>query len=350
MNYSFQPSASTNLPEASWNRLPAWRGFNLLEKFTLRQAGPYREDDFRMISSLGFDFVRLPMDYRNWSRNGQPSEFDEACFLHIDDAVRWGIRYGIHVCLNFHRAPGYCVNPPAEATDLWTDKPTQDVCAGHWAYFAERYKEVPNRHLSFNLFNEPPGIDKVRREDYISVVKRMADAIRERSPDRLIIADGLNYGRIPLPELIPARIAQASRGYDPFGLTHFKAPWVKESARFPAPLWPVDDGLEGRGGESKPANAAELWDNFYLQWKLLEKAGSGVMIGEWGVFNRTPHAVTLAWMEDCLQLWKAAGWGWALWNFRGSFGVADNGRSDAEIEMKDGLAFDSRMLDLLRRY
>jgi hypothetical protein len=55
--------------------------------------------------------------------------------------------------------------------------------------------------------------------------------------------------------------------------------------------------------------------------------GAAVHVGEWGVLNKTPHEVTLAWMEDCLSLWKEAGWGFALWNLRGPFGVLEaNGR------------------------
>ena len=45
--------------------------------------------------------------------------------------------------------------------------------------------------------------------------------------------------------------------------------------------------------------------------------GAGVHGGEFGVFSKTPHPVVLAWMKDCLELWKQAGWGWTLWDFRG---------------------------------
>ena len=68
-----------------------------------------------MISEWGFDFVRLPLDYRIWATKG------EAALREIDQAVDLGAKHGIHVSLNFHRAPGYCVNPPPEPRDLWSD-------------------------------------------------------------------------------------------------------------------------------------------------------------------------------------------------------------------------------------
>ena len=35
--------------------LPRWRGFNLLGMFTTRNEGWFPEEDFQLISELGFD-------------------------------------------------------------------------------------------------------------------------------------------------------------------------------------------------------------------------------------------------------------------------------------------------------
>ena len=138
---------------------------------------PFVEDDFRLIAQLGFNFVRLPMDYRFWIKDGDWEQFDEPTLQEIDQAVQWGGKYGIHVCLNFHRAPGYTVAKPPEKTSLWTDPPTQRVCALHWATFARRYRGIPSAQLSFNLMNEPAGVEP---EVYLAVVRQLADAIRRR--------------------------------------------------------------------------------------------------------------------------------------------------------------------------
>jgi endoglucanase len=55
-------------------------------------------------------------------------------------------------------------------------------------------------------------------------------------------------------------------------------------------------------------------------------------------------------MRDCLENWKRAGWGWALWNFRGDFGVLDSNRSDVSYERWKGHLLDREMLELLQRY
>jgi endoglucanase len=60
--------------------------------------------------------------------------------------------------------------------------------------------------------------------------------------------------------------------------------------------------------------------------------------------------VVLAWMRDSLELWKEAGWGWAMWNFRGSFGILDSNRTDIKYEEFRGHKLDREMLALLLAY
>jgi endoglucanase len=74
------------------------------------------------------------------------------------------------------------------------------------------------------------------------------------------------------------------------------------------------------------------------------------MVGEFGAYNHTPHPIVLAWMEDNLKLWQEKGLGWALWNFKGAFGVLDSGRKDVVYEDFHGHKLDRAMLELLLKY
>jgi endoglucanase len=334
-------AADRTLPDASWSHLPRWRGFNLLEKFNVGKNEPFREEDFRLIAALGFNFVRLPMDYRCWIVDGDWRRLSERSLKEIDQAIEYGKRHGIHVNLNFHRAPGYTVASPPEAKSLWTDPEAQEVCAMHWGAFARRYKGVPNRHLSFNLLNEPAGIGPAV---HAAVIVKLVTAIRAEDPDRLIICDSRQWGTVPSDELVPLRVAQATRGYVPMEVTHYKAPWVgmDDSVR---PSWPI---LDASGRVPGPSGREWLAEKCVAPFRALEAKGVGVMVGEFGAFNKTPHPVVLGWMSDCLANWKDAGWGWALWNFRGSFGVLDSDRSDVVYEDFHGHKLDRKMLELLQ--
>jgi endoglucanase len=330
--------APRSLPEPTPEKLPRWRGFNLLEMFMVDHAQRFQADDFSQIADLGFNFVRLPLDYRCWTDPEDWTRFRDQPLRWIDQAIELGQKHGIHVQLNFHRAPGYTVARPPEAKSLWTDREAADVCALHWTRFASRYRGVPSAALSFNLFNEPAGVDAAA---YARAVDRMTHAIHAEDPARLIVCDGREYGTRPPGELVGLHVAAATRGYAPFHLTHYRAGWVNGSDRWEKPAYPLVE----RG---------ETWDRARLErdqvlpWKALEKRGVGVMVGEFGAHNQTPHDVVLRWMRDCLDAWKQAGWGWALWNYRGSFGILDSQRADVAYEAWRGHKLDREMLKLLQ--
>lgn len=335
--------AENSSPSAA--KLPRWRGFNLLEKFIKRGDAnpPFLESDFAIMQDWGFDFARLPMSYLCWTDPDSAAwlKLKETELKHIDQVIDHGAKHRVHVNLNLHRAPGYCVNPPKEPLDLWKDSQALDACAFHWAAFAKRYKGIPNERLTFDLLNEPPDIPEA---DYVRVVKHLVAAIRAEDPQRLIIADGLRWGRDPVFGLADLGVGQSTRGYDPMRISHWKANWVGGSDQWPEPEWPLTEG------ENNIWNKDRLRRERIEPWKKLEARGVGVHVGEWGTFNRTPHKVALAWMRDQLELWKEAGWGWAMWNLRGPFGPLDSERNDVTYEDFRGHKLDREMLKLIQAF
>lgn len=473
----------------NWRPRERWCGFNLLGMFVKGSAmslGHFPEEDFRLISELGFNFVRLPMDYRFWIKDQDWERIDESVISEIDKAVTLGRQYKLHVQLCFHRAPGYTVAKPPEPRDLFTDAEALRVCCRHWAFFARRYKGIPSDDLSFNLFNEPA---KISEEAYEKVAVALVGAIRKEDPDRFIVADGMLWGTVPALSLFKLNIGQAMRGYKPMSISHYRASWVNIPDDDPA--WPprpqasgflygpakaplnvpllIDnippstlslktmtvsgrvrlradaDGIvvldreldpnEGDGwsnvvhraewnikqgcylGDIKAAlpqgarrlslglvsgdwlslasleiadhngqrarlplirewgqtNSVMLFQGFaarapflppegeldgmsYLRenaldpWRPAFDACVFTMVGEFGAFNHTPHDIVLAWMEDNLKVWREHGLGWALWNFRGAFGILDSGRADVQYEDFHGHKLDRKMLDLLLKY
>jgi endoglucanase len=328
------------LPEPTSKHLPRWRGFNLLDKFMVDQQKAFEERDFADIAELGFNFVRLPLDYRCWTDRDQPKVQKEPVLKEIDQAVALGRKHGIHVQINFHRAPGYTVAKPAEPKSLWTDPEAQDICAHHWAAFAARYQGVANNLVSFNPLNEPD--DKVTPQEHRKVLERLAGAIRERDPQRLIVCDGRNWATAPPTELIGLDVAAALHDYNPMPLTHYKASWANWDESWPEPVWPL------KKSDGKYVVRGTIVRELINPWKEFEAKGIGVMVGEFGVYNQTPHRFALSWMHDTLEEFKKAGWGWALWNFTGGFGIIDSGRFDIAYEDWHDRKLDRAMLDVLQ--
>lgn len=341
---SNQTDNTTDLKRvAALNPAPRWRGFNLPYFFTMRSNCVPVEQDFAWIAEWGFDYVRLPLCYTLWTADGD--RIIEAVIEKLDRAIELAGQYKLHMNLAMHRAPGYSVNPErTEPFDLWKDAAALDAFCAQWRMLARRYAAVGDDALSINLVNEPPSPspDGMTRDDHARVMRAGVAAVREVSPGRTIVVDGLSWGNDPAPELADLGGVQSCRGYLPIGISHFKAPWMKGSDAYPTPSWPGGYHVNG------PAWDRSRLDAHHDQWASLFDWGVGVHCGECGAHNRTPHDVFLNWFRDVLESLAERGIGYALWNFRGSFGVIDSRRDDVAYEDWHGHALDRRLLDLIR--
>lgn len=474
-----------------------WRGFNLLGLFSSGSSpGYYEKADIDMIRELGFNLVRLPVDYRFIVRGFEPLAMDEGGLARLDEAIAWCAAAKVHVMLNLHRAPGYCINPIPEApNDLWTNPARQRRFVELWTFLARRYAKYGADQLSFNLVNEPYGIADA---DYSALALRATAAIRAFNPARPVVSDGLEGGNVPAKGLFGTGIIQSARGYWPFTVSHYKASWVDGSDSWPVPTWPptypalsaylygpakaeymgpiaiagdfpkgarvailVDtvsgdlslkgeaDGKEifskdfrpgagegewaesvyrsewgiyqnrymkeysftlpaaassvalrvaegdwlslsritvtfpdgsgatryaddmewggsqkplalSRGASGAPALRAveepadwsglKYLEDYFKPWDEAIRAGVAVIVGESGAYMETPEPVVLAWERDWHELWKKRNVGWALWEFRGDFGILDTGRKDSDTVAWKGHLLSRKMLELLREY
>jgi aryl-phospho-beta-D-glucosidase BglC (GH1 family) len=347
------------------NKLPRWKGFNLLDFFSPDPSNARpgtTEDHFRWMQDWGFNFVRLPMAYPSYlnidrSRNITPDEvykIDESAVDRIDSLVQMAHKYGMHVSLNLHRAPGYCVNAGFhEPYNLWRDQEALDAFCFHWKMWAKRYKNVSKKKISFDLLNEPSMREDMNDQHsqrsavpgdvYRKVAKAASDAIRSENKKHLVIADGNNVGNTVIPELVDLDIAQSCRGYNPGIISHYKAPWAnKDPDNLPEPKWP------GQVGDKYLSRA--MLEEYYKPWIALKDQGVGVHCGECGCWNKTPHGVFLAWFEDVLSILHENDIGFALWQFVGDFGVVDSRREDVAYEEWHGHKLDRKLLTLLQKY
>lgn len=223
----------------TWDALPQWRGFSIDPQAPYRQPPlPYDPWDFDFTAEQGFNFVRLPADYRRWTPT--PGATDEAPLRQIDQAIALARERKIHANLALFDAPGYDHFSRPMILDLWGASASGEEArrrfADVWRGLAARYKGIPSAELSFNLLNEPPDISA---EAYTRVVEPVVAAIRAEDPGRLLIADGRYWGQKPMPELARLEVAQSTHQYEPQHLTHYKASWVEGSDKWPVPTWPL---------------------------------------------------------------------------------------------------------------
>ena len=383
-------SAVEHSPVRPKNANPRWYGFNLLEYFSTdpdwmkyfpyRNDGMFREDDFRWMRDWGFNFARLPMDYRFWTDTNDPLRIVERQLDPIDRAIRLGEQYGIHISICLHRAPGYCIldslDPAVtgiqvtpERTNLFTNPDSLDAFVHQWTVFAKRYQGISSDHLSFNLLNEPKVFDmaagkafqatrggysshklvgqKPREQgakDYTRVAHAAIEGIRAVDPDRLIVIDGFDVATEPLSDVASTReTVQSAHHYYPQKLTFYQAEWARgEESLDVVPSWPLEDS-----GQRIVANR-ETMERFFQGWRKAAARGVSIHCGEMGCYKHVPPQVTLTWFEDALGVLGELEAGWALWNFRGPFGVLDTERTGTKYEDRYGHQLDRPLLNLLQ--
>ena len=356
---------ATSYAKPMTNPIPRWKGFNLLDFFSSdpNNARPATQEVyFQWMADWGFDFVRIPMAYPSYLKfdRSRPiptkriRKFDKRAVEKVEELVYLAHKYNLHVSLNLHRAPGFCVNAGFEEPyNLWQDEEAMDDFVYHWKFWAKRFKHISSEKLSFDLLNEPCVREDMNDqhskrgpipgEKYREMALRTSEAIRDVTPDRMIIADGNNVGREVIPEITDLQIAQSCRGYNPGIISHYKAPWAfKDTENLPIPVWP------GQVGDQYLSRA--MLEEMYQPWVELIKQGVGVHCGECGCFNKTPHPVFLAWFEDVLDVLTSHGIGYSLWEFKGSFGLINSGREDVDYEDWHGHKLDRKLLNLLMKY
>jgi len=318
-------------------------GFNMLWMFSYHGSEPDKADEKQLdfIAGRGFNFIRIPTDYNFWTKDFDYLHPNEKIFDHIDGYFKACKERKLHMCLNFHRAPGYCINAnDREKHNLWTDEAAQEGFIFLWEYFAKKYKGVPKSELSFDLLNEPPSVGQYgfTRDNHEYVMRKTIKAIRDIDPGREIVLDGIGGGGIAIPELSDTGTIHSGRGYAPFGVSHYKATWCGD-IKWNEPVYP--GFING-----------ETWNKdklreYYAPWVETEKKGVEVHIGEFGCFNKTPNDTALRWLGDLMAVFKENGWGYSMWNFSGSFGIVNHGRPGAVYENIDGFLTDRKLLDIM---
>lgn len=383
-------ASGTSLQTKSPATNPKWYGFNLLEYFSTdpdwmkyfpyKNDGMFQEDDFRWIRDWGFNWVRLPMDYRFWTDSENLLKIHEDKVVPIDRAVKLGEKYGIHVNICLHRAPGYCIldtmdegltgiHVTKEKSSVFSDPKMLEAFVYQWTYFADRYKGVPSEKLSFNLVNEPilmpsptemeelKKAGKTRPEDlfggeiarrgaadYTRVARTAIEAIAKHDPQRLVITDGYIGGTAPIPALFDTAAMQSCHTYNPIQVTHYQCEWVRGilTGKEPLPTWPIKDS---KGDLIDRARLAQT----FQPWGELAAHGIPIHFGEMGCYKHTPPDVVLAWFDDTLSVLGGLHSGWALWNFRGPFGILDTERAGTKYQDWHGHQLDRQLLTLLQK-
>jgi endoglucanase len=158
------------------------------------------EPDIRFIASVGFNTIRVPVDYRMFVDGGIQRFRGVDGFALLDRLVGWANAAGVRVIIDLHAAQGGQVGAAHDGGVgfplLYYVRSYQDATVDLWRKLAQRYRDEP-AVLGYDILNEPiaPHHDTKYLEPRLEpLLKRITVAINGVAPRQLIFLNGSRWG------------------------------------------------------------------------------------------------------------------------------------------------------------
>lgn len=301
----------------------------------------FTENDVEYIKSLGFDHIRIPIDEEQmWNESGNK---EKEAFELLHQAINWCDQNNLNVIVDLHILRSHHFNE--EQRPLWTDPKEQEKFVNFWRQLSGELSKYSTEKVAYELMNEAVADDP---DDWNNLIAKAVEALRKTEPERFIVI-GSNmwqktetFDQLRVPQNDPY-IILSFHLYEPMLITHHQAPWTsvgKYEGPVQYPGKPIkEEDLKGLPSEIRETvqNSNKYYDRSVLE-KLLEKPlnlarerNLQLYCGEWGVYKATPKEPALQWYEDVKEILEKHNIAWAIWDYKGSFGIIKDGQEDQEL-------------------
>ena len=296
-------------------------------------------EDIENIASLGFDHVRVPVDYNVLEED--EGVYREEGFRHLEDCRKWCEKCGLNMIIDLHECYGYSFDPlkDMDRKKFFFDDDLQERFLKLWKEIAERFRDYPEQ-VAFEPLNEVVMMEV--KDAWNSLASRYIRMIREIAPDSFIIIGGVCYNNVKTVQYIDVpvddKIVYNFHCYDPHVFTHQGAYWEKEMPPdfrigYPKTLAEYrkaeqEAGLH-TGDEYDLDQDRELGEWFFeaIFEPAIKKAEADnvpLYSGEYGVIDLADNEDKLRWLKDIHKAFSKYGIGHALWNYKEKdFGFVD---------------------------
>lgn len=304
-----------------------------------------QEDDFARLDSLGFDFVRIPIDeVQFWDEEG--NKLPEAWQM-LTQALDWSVKHHLRAIVDLHIIRSHYFNAVNEgqenANTLFTSEKAQQDLINLWYQLSEALKGYSNDSVAYEFMNEPVAPE---HEQWNQLVAKVHAALRKVEPKRtLVIGSNLwqgyqtiKYLRVPEND---KNIVLSFHYYNPMILTHYGAWWTpigkyKGKVNYPGILVSKED-YEAAPDSLKPElepyltqeyNIDKIRADFKDAIKAAKKYNLQLFCGEWGVYEPVDRNLAYAWTKDMLKVFDEFNIAWTTWCYDADFGFWDQKKHD----------------------
>lgn len=296
------------------------------------------EEDIRDISEMGFDHIRVPVDYD--VIQNEDGSMNEDGLMHIDNCITWAQKYSLYMILDLHKTKGYSFDEEEASSSFFTNVHYQSQFINLWENLAIRYGKFESM-LAFEILNEIVDTNVIDKWNELS--KRCILKIREYAPTIKILLGGVDYNSVSsikyLEDTTDENIVYNFHCYEPMIFTHQNAYWVKDMTTgfhttYPKSLEEYKEEMSNIGVFSTSsvlnADAKEIGTPFFenLFKEAIDIATTRnipLYCGEFGVIDQAPAEDAVKWFKDITTVLKKYGIGYAIWNYKEKdFGIMDS--------------------------
>ena len=306
------------------------------------------EEDIEEIAALGFDHVRVPVDYN--VLEDEEGNVLEAGFKHLEDCRRWCADRGLNMLIDLHECYGYSFDPlkDMDRRAFFYDETLQARFLNLWREIAERFKDHADQ-IAFEPLNEIVLYDVAQA--WNDLAGRYIKLMRSIIPDCRLVIGGVCYNSVltvPLLDLPTTEgIIYNFHCYEPLIFTHQGAYWVDgmpedfrigyprtlEEYRQTGGILSADLGGAVFTEGIREIGEAFCEDIFAPAIEKAEKDDVPLYCGEYGVIDLADNADKLRWLKDIHTVMNKHGIGRALWTYKErDFGMQDEQFADIREE------------------
>ncbi|MFH1768190.1 MAG: cellulase family glycosylhydrolase [Candidatus Omnitrophota bacterium] len=260
------------------------------------------EEDFKRISLLGANCIRVPFNYRLIEK--KPFIYHKDGFVYLDKVFRWAEEYNLGVILDLHAACGsqncdWHSDSKGRAS-LWEKASYRERTCCLWEAIADRYKEKRNL-FGYDVLNEPVIVKEntpVLKAFYGGLVRR----IQAIDKDHTIFLEGNLWAQEVdfLRDLLTDGVTVSIHAYQPLNHTFHFLPGLKYPGKIDGVYW----------NKSRVEKYLEKFYNFSRRNKV------DIFVGEFGINYRGNYEGEVEYLNDIMEVFDKFSFHYTYWTYK----------------------------------
>lgn len=288
-------------------------------------------EDMKVIHSLGLQYVRFGLDPALLTKKGLHSSETTAMLQQVDNVIDMVLAEKLSIMI--------CIFPSdAYKQQLQNQKGVDDFIM-LWRLLAAHVARRDPEHVFLELINEPEVNDPYR---WMGIQASTIAAIRQVDTVHTIIATAARYSGLDdllrVQPVADANVIYNFHYYEPYQFTHQGASWGSSEWPFFKDIpYPATAEMMKNNLANVPDDSARYvlylyasggWNHDSILGRLTFAGDWGkehhvpVICNEFGAYKNTAPADSRAkWIHDVRTNLDDLQIGWAMWDYRGDFGL-----------------------------